>query len=153
VTGPVSLVDLPRMILSGISPALLERYAERFRYEPGNHPVIAENYFSRAKDLSHPVYGDRFRRVRTALLDDTHKFIHSSDGKHELYHLESDRDETRNLLAELPGRAREMSEALRELQKTGRWSAPAENGVALSAEEIEELRAMGYIADDDDAGS
>jgi arylsulfatase A-like enzyme len=153
VTGPISLVDLPRMILSGISPALLERYAEHFRYEPGNHPIIAENYFSRPKDLFHPVYGDRFRRVRTALLGDKHKFIHSSDGNHELYHLESDRDETRNLVAELPDRAREMSETLRELQQTGRWSAPVENGGALSAEEIEELKAMGYIADDDDAGS
>lgn len=153
VATPISLVDLPRMILSGLSPALGERYAEHFRYEPGNHPILAENYYSRARDLFHPVYGDRFRRVRTALFDDTHKFIHSSDGKHELYDLESDRDERRNLAAELPDRTREMSEALRGIQRVGRWTGSEHEGFALSAEEIEELRAMGYAADDDGPGS
>jgi arylsulfatase A-like enzyme len=153
VATPVSLVDLPRMILSGLSPALAERYAERFRYEPGNHPILAENYYSRARDLFNPVYGDRFRRVRTAIFDDTYKFIHSSDGKHELYHLKLDRDEQRNLVAELPDRTRAMSAALRDLQKAGRWTGSEQDGFALSAQEIEELKAMGYAAEEDDPGS
>jgi len=149
VTESVSLVDVPRLILSGVSPALLARHTERFQYEPGNHPIIAENYFSRMKDIFHPSYGHRFRRVRVALLDDTHKLIHSSDGKHELYSLRGDPDESKDLIAELPQRAREMSERWEQLQSVGRWSASGGGGIPLDPEQIEELRAMGYLEDGD----
>ena len=144
---PASLVDVPRMILAGISPALLERHGDRFPYALGAHPVIAENYFSRPKDVLHPAYGQRFRRVRTALMEDGYKLIHSSDGSHELYRLEGDPDEASDEIAALPERAREMSEALRRLQERGRWIHSGDGELPLSAEQIEALRQLGYAAE------
>jgi arylsulfatase A-like enzyme len=150
VEAPASLVDVPRMILAGISPALLERHGDRFHYEFGNHPIIAENYFSRPKDVLHPIYGERFRRVRTALIEDGHKLIHSSDGGHELYRLGDDPDEASNAITALPERAREMSGALRRLQEQGRWTHSGRGEIPLNAGQIEALRSLGYVGEADE---
>jgi arylsulfatase A-like enzyme len=142
-----SLVDVPRMILAGLSSDLLERYGDHFHYALGAHPILAENHFSRPKDALHPDYGHRFRRVRTALMQDGYKLIHSTDGNHELYRLEDDPDEVRDQYAALPERAREMSEALRRLQAHGRWVHAGDGGLPLSAEQMEALRELGYAAE------
>ena len=47
----------------------------------GEHPVWAENHFSRPRDLLNDQIGHRFRRQRFALYEDSMKFIFSSDGK------------------------------------------------------------------------
>ena len=43
---------------------------------------------------------------------DRYKYIHSSDGAHELYDLESDSEETTNLVAEHPSRVESMQNEL-----------------------------------------
>lgn len=151
VETPASLVDVPRLILAGISPALLERHGDRFPYALGDHPVVAENYFSRPKDVLHPVYGRRFRRVRTALIEDGYKFIHSSDGGHELYRLADDPDEANDEIAALPERAQEMSDALRRLQERGRRVHSGGGELPLSPEQLEALQQLGYAAEADEA--
>jgi arylsulfatase A-like enzyme len=151
VETPVSLVDVPRMILAGLSRALLARHGDRFPYEIGEHPIIAENYYSRPKDVLHPAFGHRFRRVRTALVEDGYKLIHSSDGGHELYRLEGDPGELNDRFEALPERAREMSETLRRLQEQGRWVHTGDGELPLSAEQLEALRALGYAAEEDEA--
>ncbi|HEY5659000.1 MAG TPA: sulfatase [Myxococcota bacterium] len=145
VDTPASLVDVPRMILAGISEELLERHGERFPYELGNHPLIAENYFSRPKDVLHPVYGSRFRRVRTALIDDGYKLIHSSDGRHELYWLADDPDEASDASATQPDRLRQMLGALEQLQAESRWVHSGDGLLPLKPEQIEALRRLGYV--------
>ncbi len=151
VDTPASLVDVPRLILADISPDLLERHADRFPYALGSHPVIAENYFSRPKDVLHPAYGQRFRRVRTALIEGGYKYIHSSDGAHELYRLEDDPDEANDEIAALPERAQEMSDALRRLQERGRWVHAGAGELPLSPEQLEALRQLGYAEESDEA--
>ena len=61
-----------------ITPDIRERHLARFPYLPGEHAVIAENYYTRANDLYHPRWGQRFDRVRTALYDWPYKLIRSS---------------------------------------------------------------------------
>ena len=56
--------------------------------EPG--PLLAENYYTRAKDLFNKPWSQRFRRVRAALYDGPYKYVASSDGENELYNLQQD---------------------------------------------------------------
>ena len=70
---------------------------ERFPYRPGNHPLMAENEFTRAKDLVGRPWSWRFQRVRTAFYEGPFKLLRSSDGRHELYELERDPHESADL--------------------------------------------------------
>jgi len=92
----LSSVNVPGLILAAIGGAQVgdTTYLSR---QPGRHPIISENYLSRVKDLRHPIWGDRFQRIRTAIFDENYKLILSSDGQHELFRLPDDPDETKNL--------------------------------------------------------
>ena len=72
--------------------------------------MLTENFKSRAMDLFHPVWGVRFQRSRTALYEWPFKFIFSSDGHHELYNLDIDPGEQRNLAASDLERTAQMVE-------------------------------------------
>lgn len=113
--------------------------------------VIAENHFSRIKDLRRP-WGARFNRSRMAIYRAQYKLIHSTDQRHELYDLAEDRREQRNLvrreLKVMRGLQRELVvlvqprfadfEAITEL-------SPDIEPAGLSEEEIEQLKALGYF--------
>ncbi|MCK4773978.1 MAG: hypothetical protein KAT30_04310, partial [Candidatus Krumholzibacteria bacterium] len=121
------------------------KYTSVFPNSPGNHPVISENYYTRAKDLFHPVWGKRFDRVRTVIYDWPYKYIHSSDGKSELYHLDYDYKESVNLIHNKP----EMAQAMRSewelfLQKRQRFEIRVDQP-ALTDDEIKKLKSLGYI--------
>jgi arylsulfatase A-like enzyme len=141
----VSSSDLPRLILDELPADLAERYRDRFPNEPGNHPVLSENYYTRAKDLFHPVWGRRFNRVRTAVFEWPYKYIHSSDGKSELYHLELDPSESINLVANKPQSAERMYEVLRLFRKSRTRFGTEDRRPRLSDEEVEKLRSLGYV--------
>ena len=70
---------MPHQILSWIPEGVAGRYMKLFPQAPGEEPVISENYYSRTKDLYNPRWGHRFDRVRRAIFDWPHKYIHSSD--------------------------------------------------------------------------
>jgi hypothetical protein len=63
--------------------------------------VLVENYFSRLHDLR-KAHGARFNRIRRGLYSARYKYIHSSDGAHELYDLERDPAELENLVEREP---------------------------------------------------
>jgi arylsulfatase A-like enzyme len=141
----ISSSDLPRMILSEFPEEFAARYRERFPNEPGNHPVLSENYYTRAKDLFHPVWGKRFNRVRTAVYEWPYKYIHSSDGNSELYHLELDEKESVNLIGNNPEAGNRMYDALRLFLKSRPRFGEADRRPTLSDEEIKKLKSLGYI--------
>ncbi len=139
-----SAVDLPRLILDALPESVSLRQRRHFPYVLGEHPVISENYYSRLNELRNPLWGARFDRVRTAIFDETYKYIHSSDGRHELYDLALDPNEGENLIQEREEIAEGLAARLGELQAGRRLpeSVPVE---APTPEEIEPLRALGYI--------
>jgi len=98
VERPFSLAEVPALVLSRLFPQEQAFLQELFPTRPGRDPVLSELYYTRKKDLYHPVWGPRFDRIRTAIFDGPYKYIHSTDGKHELYNLKDDPDEQRNLV-------------------------------------------------------
>jgi arylsulfatase A-like enzyme len=142
-----SQVDVPRLVLQHLPRALASRVEARYPDTLGAHPVIAENYYARAKDLYGQPWSARLQRVRTALYDGPMKLIHSSDGRHELYDLQKDPRETRDLMTERPELAASLQRGLSSFRKSRvAWGGPARPAQPLSDDELEELRALGYVA-------
>jgi arylsulfatase A-like enzyme len=139
---PVSLVHVPWLAAEALGGGVGERLGARFPRAPGDEPLLAENYYSRTPDLRSGLWGTRFERVRRAAYAGPLKLITSSDGRNELYDLETDPAETRDLAEE---RAAQIASWMRELDArlgapdTRRPAAPAP-----TADELAELRALGY---------
>ncbi len=139
----VSSVDLPGMIIRQLAPRAQARGLERFGRVPGNHPVIAENYFSRASDIANRKWGKR--RIRAALFDWPYKYILSSDDRNEMYHLGRDPKEATDIARRAAKRARKYEQRLSPRVKA-EWRRTAPEVVdALSETEIEQMRALGYM--------
>jgi arylsulfatase A-like enzyme len=149
VSTSMSLVDVPRLIADGLPAHVRDALIPHFPYVPGRHPVIAEVYYTRTKDLFHPEWGWRFRRVRTALVDWPFKLIQSSDGAHELHDLARDPAELHDLRADRPevasGLARTLDALLATRKKAREVKGPVEDEEPLSPEDEEALRALGYV--------
>jgi arylsulfatase A-like enzyme len=141
---PISSADIPYLIASSLEPALRDEMRTLFPRAPGSQPVIVENHYSRTADLQSPIWGARFHRVRRALLDWPYKVILSSDGENEVYDLEADPGESRNLIDVRPELAqrlrRQLEERVVEPDPERVRSAPE-----LSDAERKDLRALGYI--------
>ena len=146
----VTSVDVARLLLE-LDPVLRGSHIGEFPYEPGNHPAIVENYYSRGKDLEKS-YGARFNRVRTAVIFDDKrsgstsnwKFIRSSDGRHELYDLAVDPAEAHNLIETAPDVAKRGARLLSEFM-AGREAPANTAGIAIDPDEIEMLEELGYL--------
>ncbi len=145
VEGEVSSADIPRLIFSRFPRAIAKRYLPQFSDQPSERIVISENYYV------YPAFWklarlDRFNRQRTAIYDWPYKLIQSSDGKHELYDLESDPGEMENLFAHQSDVADEMRDRFDRF-KSGRVEMlePGEEALAPTPEQIEELKALGYL--------
>lgn len=141
----VSSTDLPRLVLAACGERLERRWRDAFPDTPGSHPVIAENYYTRQRDLFDPRWGHRFRRVRTVLYEWPRKYIHSSDGRNELYDLSRDPGETRNLVGELPGVAAAARDTLRAFGRRRPAAFERVRQSQLTEEETRRLRALGYV--------
>ncbi|MCP4644702.1 MAG: sulfatase [bacterium] len=146
---PMSCVDFLDLIAKHLSPGLHRACTDVFPYRPGNHPVVAEQYFALSSVLNHPEYGHRFKRVRRAIVDWPMKFIHTSKGRHELYNLEDDPREARNLIDDLPEREKALTAELDKLLSTAK--TPPEIPIddvqpaTLTDDEADVLRALGYF--------
>lgn len=137
--------DLPGIVLAEFPDELGQSLSAHFPHTPGSHLVISENYYTRTKDLDHPVWGSRFRRVRQAVFEWPYKLIYSSDGQHELYDLEQDPREQHNLLEERPEVVARLLAGLRELEK-GRAVLPDGPDLPPLDDDLRKrLEELGYV--------
>ena len=145
VDQAITSVDVPRLIVSQLAPARRDKLLPAFPYEPGNHPVMAEVYYTRTKDLIHPRWGHRFDRVRTALLRWPMKLIHSGDGRHELFDLAADPGEERNVYRERADVAKALLGELEEFRRAHPAYGGPREAAPLDAQALEQLRSLGYL--------
>lgn len=141
-----SSTDIPHLILETMPEAFYNKYTEHFPDKPGEHPVITELYYTRRNDLFNPIWGSRFQRIRLGAYDWPYKMIFSSDEQHELYNLETDPGELRNLVEEEPA----VMEAIKiecDAYQAARKAPPLEtlSSPEMTPELIEELKALGYL--------
>ncbi len=144
-TTETSLVHVPHLVAQHVDVLP----AEAFPYAWPANAVLAENHYTRIKDLRAD-WADRFDRSRRVVIDWPWKYIRSSDGDHEAYQLEQDPGESNDLspVGETPVESLvELLESRLEDpratfgQMNDRAVAPPE----LDAEEIERLRSLGYF--------
>jgi len=140
---PLTSSGLVTVVLDGLEAPLRERVAARFPKRREEGLPLVENSYSRSRDLRSPIWGGRFRRVRRALYDWPLKYIHSSDGRHELYDLDADPGEASNLLGERRNDA-ERLEARLIARLSERPNVEAPEPPPLTDEEREHLRELGY---------
>jgi len=142
-----SSADLPHLILKEFPASVRRELLPLFPNAPGNHLVISENYYTRAKDLYDKRWGHRFNRVRTAAYDWPHKYIRSSDGHHELYDLAGDPLEAINLYSEGDPIATRLSATLARFQteRLAEIEGSSESPAEMNQELREQLRSLGYV--------
>lgn len=138
----ISLVHLPAIMLSFADLPV----PDCFPYRWPETTILAENHFARLKDVN-ARWGYRFRRERFAIFWKFWKYIHSSDDQHELYRLDRDPEESRNLVETRAPIA----------QKLDDWLQPALTAISeqeaeeeyeqreLTKEEEERMRSLGYL--------
>lgn len=90
------------------------------------------------------LFGDRFAHRFEAVTDGRWKLILTDGGGGELYDLESDSAETRNLAASEPDRVREMTRELAASRQRDVRFRPA-GRPSFDAEQLRKLRALGYL--------
>lgn len=142
-----SSIDIPSLIFSQFPRDVAKRYTAVFPNAPGNHLVISENYYTRIHDLFRPRLGKRFNRVRTAVYGWPYKYIHSSDEKHELYHLVDDPEESNNLIEDRAEIAENLQKKLEQFQKNRGKSTDEVDQRPLTEENRKKLKSLGYIGD------
>jgi arylsulfatase A-like enzyme len=139
VEQPVSLVDVFPTVLDAVGlplPAPVDGLSLLRPDIAAPRTLLAESYPSAFLLQVHP----RFRRVERALIRWPYKLIVDTRGKRELYHLESDPDETRNLYARQPAIAASLLAEL-ERRVAAKRSAPA---FRPDAETLRRLKSLGY---------
>ena len=143
---PVGSADTLRELLSSLPQDLSQIIRPRFPTAPQDGLVLAQNLYTRDKDLQNTDWGHRFRRERTAVIRWPHKYIRSSDGQHELYDLSTDHGEALDLAPTHPDLAAELSSTLDA--RLAAHPAPPRTEAPLpelTFEELEALRALGYV--------
>jgi len=110
-------------------------------------PLLAEIHYTRNYDFVNPIWGHRFRRLRTAYYEYPWKLIRSSDGHHELYNVEEDPKEATNRFGEIPDLASQLAKGLASLNPlSDAPPAPAATpSPGLSEQDKEALKANGYL--------
>jgi arylsulfatase A-like enzyme len=142
-----STSDIPRLIFSQFPEDSLQIDLSDFPNVPGEHPIIAENYFAHPAILKMNPWERNFDRIRTAIFDWPHKYIHSSDGQHELYDLSADEGEATNLIAEKHAIAERLAKRLSEYQNSRPRFEDITKQDRLTEKEIEQLKSLGYIGE------
>lgn len=145
----VTLADVPGIVLSALPPDLARPWREQFRYAPGNHPIVAEQYFTNLVSLVPPA---RAHRILRTLVEPPWKLIVSSDGKVELYDLDADPAEGHDLAAARPDVAGPMRARLRAFLRDSAYvdggdGDGSHNPIVPPPDEdtLEQLRALGYL--------
>jgi arylsulfatase A-like enzyme/Flp pilus assembly protein TadD len=131
-TDPVSLVDIAPTLLAVVGaprPAGMDGIDLTDRARPGSREVYAETDYPRAAGWAplRSLVADRWKVVRSSGL--------------ELYDVERDPGETRDVAAEHPAAAAAMDARLRTLERASRPPASAPDAEAQAR-----LRSLGYVA-------
>jgi len=150
---PVGLEDIVPTILDVLERPIPDRLSGVRLGAPRPGPTIAENYFGFKADFRNTDYGSRFDRVRRSMVRGRHKFIHSSDGRHELYDLRTDPDESDNLLDHDPGlaepfltRAADLEVAAARPRSARDLMIPRQQSTARGEQELrKKLEELGYV--------
>ncbi|MCK6446121.1 MAG: sulfatase-like hydrolase/transferase [Planctomycetes bacterium] len=142
IDTPVCHAELARIVAATLTDDQERELAKSFPYAPGAQLKLAEIWLSRPNELK-ASWGARFKRKRAALYLERWKYIRSSDGQHELYDLENDPRETRNLIAEKPELAKTLDERLARFEAESQAASQAKP-VDVTDEELETLRQLGY---------
>jgi arylsulfatase A-like enzyme len=144
IEEPISLADVPALVLGEQPDDLRERQAAHFPGTAGTHGMFAEIRYSRAKDCSSP-WGKRFDRERSALYLERWKVIRSSDGRNELYDLAADPHEEHDLFTARPREAQLLLDTLERIQAKASKPGARVKPRDPTPEELEELRKLGYV--------
>ncbi|MDG1048658.1 MAG: sulfatase [Planctomycetota bacterium] len=137
-----SSVDVPGLVARALAERGNPALVSRFQRAPGNHPVVVENYYSRMFDLER--FGDRFRRRRVAAFEGSMKVILDSAGPAELYDLDADPDEIKDLAATEAAVVERMARAVEGLLGVGAFEGPRALPDQLTPEEAVEMGELGY---------
>ena len=140
----VSSTDVPGLILEHFPETWAGEKAQ-FPDLPGNHEVVAELYYSRIRDLFNPIWGHRFSRIRTVIIDWPFKFISSSDGRNELYDLSADPREAVDLTDERADISADLEARLLAFFAGRIRSGERVEQIPLTEDEIRRLNSLGYI--------
>ncbi|MBI3735340.1 sulfatase [Candidatus Sumerlaeota bacterium] len=142
----ISLVDIPNIIFQAMPEEGGGRNLKKFARRPGNHPVLAEVSYN-----SNPVFDEtplqyRFARERVCFYRWPLKYIQSSDGKNELYNLETDPAEVKNLVEAGDSSAGAMDGALRSyLESLKIHPSPGAGAAGPSQKQLDALKKLGYL--------
>lgn len=161
--APVQNYDVfPTLIeLAGLElPEGLNTRAVSLLSPDENRQRIAEypSYFKAGIQAVKGKYGKAFdarpyRRTLRALYDGCDKLIAGSDGRHELFDLCTDGQEQAELSEASPDRVHAHIQSLENVVDSMKMFDPTGVEVGeLSDEEIERLKALGYIIGDEDEG-
>jgi len=137
VEKPVSLVDLFPTILSFLGYPIPSGI-DGETLEISKHPLIAEWYYKWWDP-------EKYRRNLRAFYQGKYKYIWASNGVHELYDLENDPGEEKNLIEKFPHEAQGMQRTLN--QWLASFKPPSTEGatVKINKSTEEKLRALGYV--------
>ncbi len=146
--GWISHVHLAELVLRS---AGFDERADAFR-RTGNsdrRTIVSENYGLRQLDLGEP-WAAWLDRKRVALIQEHYKYVASpDDGKHELYDLDADPRELKNLIEQRPDLAARLSAEL------GAWidnrpERRATSLIEMGPHDLEVFQALGYAGGDDE---
>jgi arylsulfatase A-like enzyme len=140
--APISLADVPALVLREAAPEVAHRHAQAFRGTSELLGQVAQARYARRRDLA-AEWSPRFQRERDVVYVERFKLIYSSDGQHELYDLTADPGELDNLFSREQARVESLVRWMERLRLAG------DNGGVLprapSAAELKELAALGYV--------
>jgi len=145
VDEPTSIASVPRLLLEALPEERRAELAARLPREAPGRPVVAENYYSRARELVGQPWGDRFRRVRRVLYEGDWKYVEGTDGTRELYDLAADPAEERDRAADEPERLAELRARLEAVLGAPRARFVTSAVRDWSPEERSALKDLGYF--------
>jgi arylsulfatase A-like enzyme len=143
VAEPISLTAIPHLVAAAL-PERARAELERRLPPDRSHRPLAENHYARPTELFDQPWGDRFHRVRRAVFADGWKYVHSSDGAHELYRLDEDGREGEELSAVERERAERMRLRLERLLSRPRARVDPGPPPGLDEAALRDLEALGY---------
>jgi arylsulfatase A-like enzyme len=158
---PVMILDLfPTLLeLAGVDPptqskavSLLRPLEKRPRM--GEYPAVMREALERERELYPDFDPTSWNRTLRAYYDEPYKFIEVSDGRHELYDLDADPGELRNLLSEQPQVARRLAANLQNyLGSLKKITTTQPQGPAgpIDEEHRRRLESLGYVGASQDA--
>ncbi len=134
-----SLVDVPNLIISELPHTIADQIGYDFPYVFKKHLIISETYYTPNNIVK------RFNRVRTAVYEWPFKYIHSSDGEHELYNLLEDPQELNNIIDAHSDMVVRLKQQLSYKQSTNIKTPLTIELPQFSDKITDKLKALGYI--------